>query len=64
MVNPGTASWEGELCPVGLPFPGIGSWSDGTFVCVGDELPDPSFWPEGNGNASDGICLLPSSKNI
>ncbi|KRY44891.1 hypothetical protein T4A_5253 [Trichinella pseudospiralis] len=36
----------------------------GTLVCVGDELPDPSFWPEGNGNASDGICLLPSSENI
>ncbi|KRY94483.1 hypothetical protein T4C_10707 [Trichinella pseudospiralis] len=35
-----------------------------TLVCVGDEMPDPSFWPEGNGNASDGICLLPSSENI
>ncbi|KRY42166.1 hypothetical protein T4A_14476 [Trichinella pseudospiralis] len=30
MANPGTASWEGELCPDGLPFPGIGSWSDET----------------------------------
>ncbi|KRY62726.1 hypothetical protein T4D_7435 [Trichinella pseudospiralis] len=32
MVNPGTASWAGVLCFDGVPFPGIGSCSDGEWL--------------------------------